>query len=247
MNALLLAAGFGSRLGAITEKSPKCLVKVGAQTMLDHWIYKLDEIGVEQFFINTHYKHELVEQFIALHPLKDRIQILYEPELLGTAGTVKRNHQKLCKSDCLIVHVDNYCADDLTGLIAKFNDRPKSVISTMLVFHTSDPQNCGVVVSDKNGIMQSFHEKVQDPPSHLGNGAVYLVSTAFFEFVNGLRNELHDLSIDVLPRLSKKINLFETVEFFVDMGTPQTLRLARKHHQSKKGGSPKREMGGQTA
>ena len=53
MNAFLLAAGYGSRLGNITLSTPKCLLKVGEHTMLEHWIQKLDQLGVKHFFINT--------------------------------------------------------------------------------------------------------------------------------------------------------------------------------------------------
>ena len=55
MKALLLAAGYGTRLKELTTLKPKCLIKVGEETMLDHWIIKLEKLGVDQFIINTHY------------------------------------------------------------------------------------------------------------------------------------------------------------------------------------------------
>ena len=46
MKAMLLAAGYGSRLGDITQKKPKCLVAVGGQPILGHLLDKLDHLGV---------------------------------------------------------------------------------------------------------------------------------------------------------------------------------------------------------
>ena len=100
MKALLLAAGFGTRLGEITKKTPKCLVRVGQGTMLDHWLYKLVTLGVNEFFVNTHYLSNQVEEFIANHPLKKKVTILHEPKLLGTGGTIACNIEILEGETC---------------------------------------------------------------------------------------------------------------------------------------------------
>ena len=55
MKALLLAAGFGTRLRPITLKTPKCLVKVGGVSLLDHWLANLEAASIEDVRINTHY------------------------------------------------------------------------------------------------------------------------------------------------------------------------------------------------
>ena len=73
MKALLLAAGLGTRLGNLTKKQPKCLIKVGNETMLDHWLFKLEALGVSEFIINTHYLADQVDKHILSHPLKDKI------------------------------------------------------------------------------------------------------------------------------------------------------------------------------
>ena len=64
MKAMLLAAGYGSRLGEITAKKPKCMVNVGGQPILGHWLSKLNQLGVNKFYINTHYLSEQVEEYV---------------------------------------------------------------------------------------------------------------------------------------------------------------------------------------
>tara|TARA_Y100001933_G_scaffold76289_1_gene77698 strand:- start:238 stop:420 length:183 start_codon:yes stop_codon:yes gene_type:complete len=55
LRALILAAGFGTRLRPLTLKTPKCLVEIGGKSLLQNWLEKLEGIGCEQSPINTHY------------------------------------------------------------------------------------------------------------------------------------------------------------------------------------------------
>ena len=117
MKALLLAAGFGTRLHPLTQNTPKCLMRVGDKPMLDHWLYKLERLGVTEFIINTHYLAEKVHDFIDSHSLKSKIKLSFEPKLLGTAQTVLCLKNQLRNSPFFIVHVDNFCEDDLSSFI----------------------------------------------------------------------------------------------------------------------------------
>ena len=234
MNAFLLAAGYGSRLGNITLSTPKCLLKVGEHTMLEHWIQKLDQLGVKHFFINTHHLASKVSHFLASHPFKDRIEIIHEPELLGTAGTITENLQKLVLDDCVIVHVDNYCDDSLFEMLSTFKSRPQHVLMTLLAFRSQHPERCGVVVTNKSGLLMEFYEKIMDPPTNLANGAVYLVSRDFLQKLFN-SSKKYDFSKDVMPKMLGRANVYETQEYFEDIGTPESWFRAIEFQKSKKG------------
>ena len=136
MKAMLLAAGYGSRLGEITAKKPKCMVTVGGEPILGHWLNKLDQLGVNKFYVNTHYLSEQVEEYLCHHPLRKKIETLYENRLLGTAGALNRNRH-LFDETTFVVHVDNYCHDNLQGLIDTFDNRPAEALMSFLF---SSPQ-----------------------------------------------------------------------------------------------------------
>jgi mannose-1-phosphate guanylyltransferase len=228
MKALLLAAGFGSRLGGVTKNMPKCLVKVGQETMLDHWLYKLDRLGVSEFVINSHYLAEQVDTFISTHPMRERIHISFEPELLGT-GTTFSQHLGWLKSDhCFVVHVDNFCQDNLEGMCSTFGNRPPSCDGTMLVFGTDRPHECGIVEYDDNFILTGFHEKVNKPPSSEANGAVYLLSAKFLQDLHRQAPILHEISIDLIPMLIGRMNCYFTKQYFQDIGRQETLFKANQ-------------------
>lgn len=83
---MLFAAGFGTRMGALTAHTPKPLITVGGKTLLDHAIALADGAGIEQKVVNTHY---LADQ-ISNHLAQKNIAISYEETILDTGGGLKK-------------------------------------------------------------------------------------------------------------------------------------------------------------
>ena len=75
MKAILLAGGYGKRLRPLTNKIPKCLVKINNIPLLEIWINKLYNANVKEVLINTHYLSEKVEKFIKKKKFKIKIHL----------------------------------------------------------------------------------------------------------------------------------------------------------------------------
>ncbi|MCX7878385.1 MAG: sugar phosphate nucleotidyltransferase [Ignavibacteria bacterium] len=87
-HAMILAAGFGTRLKPLTDNLPKALVKHRGKPMIMNVIEKLSNEGIREFIINTHYHHEKIKSFLdKVHDFK--ITVIIEKEILGTGGAVK--------------------------------------------------------------------------------------------------------------------------------------------------------------
>ena len=154
MKAVLLAAGLGSRLRPLTNKVPKCLVTVNDKTMLQFWIEKVQDAGVKDILINTHYKAEVVTEFLGdFSNQKDiSIKLSYEKQLLGTAGTLENNKEWLSDGGgffCL--HVDNYTDINLCDMLRHHHLRRNDCVITIATFRTDSPKSCGIVNVDENG------------------------------------------------------------------------------------------------
>ena len=218
MRVLLLAAGVGSRLKPITETIPKCLVPIGGKPLLLIWLEKLSHAGFGPFLINTHWLNVQVEEFINKSNFKDQVSLVYEPELLGTAGTLAANIDFFQGDDGLVLHADNYCEADLRAFQNAHEQRPNSTEATMMTFRTVDPHSCGIVEVDGDGIIIGFHEKVKYPPSNLANGAVYILSSSILETLRHLNRPLVDFSTDIIPLFYDKFYTHEIRELFADIG-----------------------------
>ncbi|MGH7341509.1 MAG: nucleotidyltransferase family protein, partial [Candidatus Rokuibacteriota bacterium] len=86
MKAVVLSAGRGSRLGALTETTPKPMLPVGGRPVIAHLLELLAGAGVTDVFMNAHHRAEVLLDYCG-DGSRWGLSVTYavEPELLGTA------------------------------------------------------------------------------------------------------------------------------------------------------------------
>ena len=228
MRAILLAAGFGTRLRPITATIPKCLVPINGQPLLGIWLNRLAQAGIGPFLINTHYLFDKVNSFVLLSPYRNEISLVHEHRLLGTAGTLIANLDFFAGTDGLLIHADNFCLADFSAFLLAHRNRPLECVMTMMTFRSDSPSSCGIVELDARGVVVGFHEKVANPPGNLANGAVYILSAELLHRFSSDLSAVTDFSTEVLNLFVGKIYSFETTGTFLDIGTPETYQKAMK-------------------
>ena len=227
MKALLLSAGLGTRLKPITNNIPKCLVPINGKPLLEYWLENLSKIGVNEFLINTHYLHLKVEEFVKKSIYRDKITLVYEDELLNTGGTLLKNKNYFNRDESFfLIHADNLCFCNFDDFINAHLNKPSECVMTMMLFKTDNPSSCGIVDIGFDRIVKSFYEKVNNPPSNLANGAVYICDYSIIEFMEGLQKLKIDFSIDVIPALIGKIFSYTNTVYHRDIGTIESYNMA---------------------
>jgi len=223
MNALLLAAGLGTRLRPITDTIPKCLVPIHGQPLLGIWVRRLISAGIGQLVVNTHYLSDQVAAYLDDIPDGDRIYLFHETQLLGTGGTLLATREALGQGPVMVVHADNFSTMDIGGFIEQHRQRPAGTIMTMALFETDDPQSCGIVVTDEHGVVHEFHEKVANPPGNLANAAVYIIEPEVIDLCAALNKAVVDLSTEIIPDLIGRIYTYKIDGYHRDIGSPAAL------------------------
>ena len=94
MKAIILAAGFGTRLRPLTDSIPKALVKITDKTLLEIVIKKLHSAGFDEIYINVHTFADQIEHFIKATHFHANITLFYEKEILETGGGYPQ-HRKI--------------------------------------------------------------------------------------------------------------------------------------------------------
>ncbi len=208
MRALLLAAGFGTRLRPVTNETPKCLVKINEKPLLSYWFNILSSDSIDKILVNTHYLPEKVSEFIKTSDYASKVKVVFEGSLLGTGGTILKNKEFFKENSFLVAHADNLTLFNLEDFIEAHHNRPNSVEITMMTFDTDAPSTCGIVETNKDSIVIKFHEKVSNPPGNKANAAVYIFEPTIIRFIEKLGKETIDISTEVLPFFIGKIQIF---------------------------------------
>lgn len=239
IDALILAAGRGSRLGLVTQGTPKCLVKVSGRPLLDYWLEHLDASGVvRRVFINAHYLGEQVRQFLNGCKYAEKVELIFEDRLWGTGGTLARlvSAKGPFNEGLFVAHADNLSLFSLRDFLASHHSRPKYCEATVMTFETDSPSTCGIFELNEQNVAIEFFEKVADPPGRLANGAVFAFSNQALDTLcqqfkslqtdAGQIEEVFDLSRDFLPNLIGKLWTFHNDFYHRDIGTPASLATA---------------------
>ena len=228
VRALLLAGGLGTRLKPITDKLPKCMVTINEEPMIERWLTALEECECQKTIINTHYMPEVVRRYI-----KERKQtsmeiiIEHEEVLLGTAGTLFRNKRYYEETGCLVIHADNATNMRLEELIDKHQQRPEGCIGTMTTFTSKNPEECGIVEVNEQGIMMALHEKIKNPPGDKANAAIYYFDPEIFTIPEEIQLRFRDISLDLMPQLEGKMYTHHISSTLIDIGTTDRLQEAK--------------------
>ena len=225
MKAFLLAAGVGSRLRPITDTIPKCMVPIDGQPMLDIWLDAFDRAGVNEVLVNLHHLPDVVRHHLEARAETPTVRTFFEPELLGSAGTLAANRAWINGSETFLAcYVDNLTDFDLSSLVQAHRER--GAIATLTVFHSERPSAGGVVELDATGTIVGFEEKPANPVSDLVNAGMYAFHPSVLDELDG--PPPHDIGYDLLPRLVGRAKALPVEGYFRDIGTIYAYEQAQR-------------------
>ena len=224
MKAFLLAAGLGTRLRPITNTTPKCMLVIDDRPLLDIWLDAFDAAGVDEVLVNLHHLPEVVSQHLAARTAPPSVRTVFEPELLGSAGTLLANRSWVEDEEFFLAcNADNLTDFDLRSLIDAHSEH--GPIATLAVFHSEQPSAGGVVELDASGKIIGFVEKPSEPVSDLVNAGMYVFHPSVLDEI---KSAPADIGYDLLPRLVDQARAVLVKGYFRDVGTADAYRRARE-------------------
>jgi mannose-1-phosphate guanylyltransferase len=200
--AMLLAAGMGSRLRPFTETVSKCMVVIDGKPILEHNIGWLRKYGVTDLIINLHYLPETVKyHFGDGHRFGVNIDYSFEPELLGTAGAVRKVADSIAGS-FFVWYGDNLSSCRLDQLWQLHVDRGGA--ATIGLHHREDPTQSGIVELDENDRIMRFLEKPRADQvfSHWVNAGILVLEKSVISHIP--EAGASDFGRDIFPELLRQ-------------------------------------------
>ncbi len=238
MKALILAAGLGTRLRPVTNTIPKPLVPIAGRPLLWFHLESLRHYGIVEVLINTHYLSEEINGFISSYNSKQsdmRVVAVYEENLLGSAGTLKKNIDFFQnEKNFFVVYGDNLTNINYDKL-AQEHVRNCGV-ATIASYYEAHPESKGIVVCDGHKQIVRFIEKPKsvEVVSHQANAGVYVLNAKIFDYLSHLESGIIDFGKDLFPLILQqggKLYTYEMDEFLLDVGTLENYNLAQEKIQ----------------
>lgn len=217
MNALILAAGLGTRLEELTSDRPKALVEVCGRTMLEHQLRHLSAAGFDRFVINIHHFAPKVKSFLEDHQnfgldicLSDETDLL-----LDTGGGIRKAMRLFGNEQPVLVHnVDIFSRVDLKALYSGHIE--SGADSTLLVAQRSTSR---YLYFDTDGLLRGWsNEKTGQVRSPYPGFDKSRFTPCAFQGIHVLSNTLLPL-LDAIPE-----SRFSITDFYVDNAARLRLR-----------------------
>lgn len=240
MKAIILCAGYGTRLYPLTLNQPKPLLDVGGKPIIEYIIKKIEEIKeVDEIFIVTNAKFsEHFTKFVNKFKSKKKIEVINDKttsneDRLGSLGDIKFviKHKNI-KEDILVIAGDNLFEFSLKDVFDLYKEKVKTIVALYDVKNRELAKQYGIVSIDKNNKMTHFVEKPTEPPSTLSSTGIYIypkkVIKDLLEY--GSHGENTDKAGNFLEWLYKKEDVYCYVsnKKWFDIGSFEQLDEARK-------------------
>jgi glucose-1-phosphate thymidylyltransferase len=177
MKALVLAAGYATRLYPLTLDRPKALLEVGRKPMLDHILERLQEMGVDETIVVTNAK--FTPHFEEWASGRDGVRIVNDgttsnDDRLGAIGDIRYVlDQTGIDDDLVVVAGDNLFGEDMSGFPAYGREVDAPVLAVHDVGDLSRMGEYNQVDVDDEGRITFFEEKPEDARSTLAGVALY--------------------------------------------------------------------------
>lgn len=225
MQAIVLAAGEGSRMRPLTSSRPKVMLPAGGKPFLEHMVKRASNAGITEFIFVVGYRLEsITERFEDGSDFGTKIEYVVQKEQLGT-GHALMVAEEMAKDRFLV----------LNGDVLTDESSMKWMVGTdglaVAAKRVPDPSRYGVFEVER-GELKSVKEKSRSPPSDLANAGIYLLNEKIFDVLRDVpvsergEYELTD-GLNALVSRGEEIRVAE-IEEWIEIGRPWDLLNANE-------------------
>ena len=222
-NALILAAGKGTRMWPLTEDIPKPLLPISGIPIIKRQIDELKKVGVKKLYILIGYQMNEISDYIDKTETEIEVNYIIQEKQKGTGHAVKMAENKIkgsfyCLNGDIIINAKN---------LKKIN-RCKDM--AMMVTTVDDGSNFGAV-KQKNGYLASIIEKGKSGKCKI-NAGIFIFNESIFTAIDNTKKSIrgeYELT-DALELVSNQIEIIEFEGEWKDIGNPWDLISANENY-----------------
>lgn len=160
MQAIILAAGKGSRLNKLTENNTKCMVDINEEKLIKRMLRQLVDKGIKKVVIVVGYKKENLMSYIETLACKPEIEYVFNDKYNDTNNIYSLYLTKdyLCREDSIIIESDIIFDDNVLNLVCVEDSNNYAVVDIYKSWMTG----MGVQINSRDGIYAFVNENEID-------------------------------------------------------------------------------------
>ena len=231
MKAVILAAGRGTRMGKLSEKTPKPLLEINNKPKLAYTVEQLPDEITEVIFV-VGYLGQKIKDYFGTEFANKKITYVEQIELNGTGGAVMLTKNAVGKEKFLVLMGDDlYSKNDLREML-------NYDFAALSFSEVEDISKCAVLKTDQKGFLTEIIEAPHNLNSGNANTGAYVLSPEFFDWQLVPKQEgSNEYGLPQTLTKNKgdnKVKVVSTKNWF-PIGTPEALDEAKKviHHFEK--------------
>ncbi len=234
IRALVLAAGYGTRLGPLTESLPKPLLPVRGKPVVELTLERLAAAGCEAIALNLHHLGGAIRDRFGESFREVPLTYSEEPEILGTLGAFGPLRDFFAPADAVVlVNGDSLCRWPIGRLLRRH--AKCGAAATLLFASAADPARFGggVALARKSGRILAFRPGPTDPAAERQEGirrlvfaGAHVLDPALLERVGEGASHIVEALYEPLLAAGARLQAVVTGRPWYDLGTPRRLRNA---------------------
>ena len=225
MQAVILAAGKGTRLRPLTDDKPKVLVEVDGKPLVEDVFDNLVDIGVDEFVVVVGYRKEQVIERYDDEYRGVPITYAHQREQLGLAHALLQAEPHV-DDDFVLMLGDNVFRANLGDVVRRQQEERADAAFLVKEVPMAEASRYGVCDTNEYGEIVELMEKPDDPPSNLVMTGFYSFTPAIFHACHLVQPsdrgeyELPD-AVDLLIQSGRTIDAIRMDGWRVDVGFPE--------------------------
>jgi NDP-sugar pyrophosphorylase family protein len=231
MKAMILAAGFGTRLKPLTNDLPKPLFPVLNRPILEHALHFLSTNGIKDIAINLHHKSEkIIDYFGDGKDFGVNLHFSKEEKILGTAGGIKKLQPFFKNETFLVINSDILADVDLKNVLKFHKDKNSKL--TLVVRQDPNAEKYDSIQRIEEGRIVHFlgrSIKNSEPTTQVMFTGIQIMEPEIFARIP--ENKFCGTVEDVFPGMIQDelpVYSFLHKGYWIDMGTSETYIQAQK-------------------
>jgi NDP-sugar pyrophosphorylase family protein len=231
MNAMILAAGLGTRLRPLTFERAKPAIPLLDKPLVVRLMEKLMQEGVTAFRLNLHHLPRSIEKVFESDTRPGfPVSFSYEPEILGTAGGLKANDAFFDQGTFVMANGDIVADLSLREAIAFHRER--DALATLLLYPQAPPYRHAPIRIDDDGRLRRFKGNWPGGPlrdeTYVFTG-IHILEPDIFGFIpSGRFCEINDQVYPDALRRGRTVLGFPVSGYWNDLGDPSRYLEAQK-------------------